>query len=110
MSITFPANASRCLLTRIRKPDRVTEQEVACSQVKVTLDNTYQFLVFKVALDMLQVYGQAMGRFLSLQRKMNARTLELPVHVEEFVYGNQEFNFESFMTPGIVSWISGSGD
>lgn len=96
------ANFSKCLTTRIRKGMASTSDVVKCSTIKAYTDNTYQFIIFKLALDFRDAFLVAIHKMFD-GTKYNAETLNSPVQIKEFVYGHDRFSYQEFMTPGMVS-------
>lgn len=101
-SFEFEKNFTRCLINRIRKGYQVSDYDLECSRVKMVSDHTYQFIIFQLALQLRDSFMEAIYRFFP-NLGYNPEALNIPVHVEEYVYGSEKFTFQEFMTPGMVS-------
>ena len=100
-SFEFHANFTRCLINRVRKGYEASAYDIDCSRVRFSPDNTYQFIIFQLALELWKAFSEAIYRFFP-SLGYNPETLNIPVKVEEYVYGSETFSYQEFMTPGMV--------
>lgn len=71
-------------------------------------DNTYQFIIFQLALQLRNAFNEAIHRFFP-SLGYNPESLNVPVKVQEYVYGSEQFSYQEFMTPGMVCHMLCSG-
>lgn len=90
-------------MNRVRKGYEVSKYDIECSRVKMAPDNTYQFIIFQLALSLRDAFMEAIYRFFP-EKGYNPESLNIPVVVEEYVYGSDIFSYQEFMTPGMVSF------
>ena len=64
-------------------------------------DNTYQFVIFQLALNLRDSFMEAIWKFFP-SLGYHPEALNIPVVVEEYVYGTEKFSYQEFMTPGMV--------
>lgn len=99
-SFKFDSNFTRCLVNRIRRGYEVSPYDIDCSRVKMAPDNTYQFIIFQLALDLRDSFLEAIYRYFP-KLGYNPEALNSPVVVKEYVYGSDKFSYQEFMTPGM---------
>lgn len=100
-SFEFQSNYSRCMLNRARRGYKASDYDIECSQIRVHTDHTYQFVIFHLALEGWEAFKRAIYKFFP-KFGVNPETLNMPVQLEELVYGTDKFSYTEFMTPGMV--------
>src|SRR5699024_4286721 len=62
-SFEFQNNFTRCLINRVRKGYEVSDYDIPCSRVRMAPDNTYQFIIFQLALHLRDAFLEAIYQF-----------------------------------------------
>lgn len=94
-------NFSKALQTRLFSGPDVSEATINASQIDLHLDMSNYLIGLKLQrtlLENFQSYGQKMLNMMG----MNPALAELPIIVQEPIYGVREPTFTEFMAPGVV--------